>query len=205
MPDLPNRLQREEELASGLMLAWRPYRDLDPAEVPWGDVTAAQRRVMVPVLAGTYIDAADQLGDELGVDVDVSAAASGWASAYSSELAAAITAHSITMAATAVSLGAGGSLGLAFGSARAEGIGVSETARAITAGGRDIAGRFNVLTGETIKRTWWTEKDGRVCPICRPLHRTSEDTWIIVIPAGPPAHPRCRCWLEYRTEQAVAA
>ncbi len=205
MPDLPNRLQREEEFASALMVAWRPYRDLDPREVPWNEVTAAQRRVIVPVLAGTYIDAADQVADELGIDADVSTAASGWATAYSVELSSAITIHSIAMAATAASLGAGGSLGLAFGSARAEGVGVSETTRAITAGGRDIAGRYNILTGETITRIWWTEKDGLVCKICRPLHKKPDTEWAHLFPAGPPAHPRCRCWPEYRTEHAVAA
>lgn len=50
----------------------------------------------------------------------------------------------------------------------------------------------------TILHAWWvTEYDGRVCPICAPLHGSPEEVWRKTIPQGPRAHPRCRCILIY--------
>jgi hypothetical protein len=50
-----------------------------------------------------------------------------------------------------------------------------------------------------VESYWMTEEDERVCPICAPLHGLS----IMQLPTvelqdGPPAHPRCRCWLTHR-------
>lgn len=39
--------------------------------------------------------------------------------------------------------------------------------------------------------------DDRVCPICEPLHKRLESDWRDQFPLGPPAHPNCRCHLEY--------
>jgi len=64
---------------------------------------------------------------------------------------------------------------------------------------------------------WQTEKDGKVCPICRPLHGKSVDLWDVVLQnlpgpgggravdeiirnGGPPAHPNCRCYLQTKAE-----
>ncbi len=64
---------------------------------------------------------------------------------------------------------------------------------------------------------WQTERDGKVCPICRPLHGKSVDLWDVVLQnlpgpgggravdeiitnGGPPAHPNCRCYLKTSAE-----
>jgi len=44
---------------------------------------------------------------------------------------------------------------------------------------------------------WITEADARVCPICKPLHGTTRETWELKFPTGPPAHERCRCEIGY--------
>jgi len=44
---------------------------------------------------------------------------------------------------------------------------------------------------------WITTRDDRVCPICEPLHKQWEDDWRDTFAYGPPAHPNCRCHLEY--------
>jgi hypothetical protein len=97
-----------------------------------------------------------------------------------------------------------------FGPIRDSGIAATEVTGAATAGVqgiRDIAGDLGVKT--TV--TWFTERDGRVCPICRPLHGQFMSHWegtlisadappwaidSIRANGGPPAHPNCRCYLE---------
>lgn len=47
------------------------------------------------------------------------------------------------------------------------------------------------------RKRWNTARDELVCPICGPLHRTVADM-DGTFPGGfdgPPAHPRCRCWV----------
>ena len=56
-------------------------------------------------------------------------------------------------------------------------------------------------------KTWWTNNDDRVCPICGPLHGmvvdiqggfTTEEDKAEGIPT-PPAHVLCRCWISTTT------
>jgi SPP1 gp7 family putative phage head morphogenesis protein len=80
-----------------------------------------------------------------------------------------------------------------FGPERAETIGLTEAMIAAAIGNLFAWEAYGVIE-EVI---WVTAEDERVCPICRPLHEA-------VIKLGdalyggsrPPAHPRCRCWLE---------
>lgn len=50
---------------------------------------------------------------------------------------------------------------------------------------------------------WVTSVDDKVCPICKPLNNVREEpgntsNWTEKFPSGPPAHPRCRCFLRWR-------
>jgi len=73
---------------------------------------------------------------------------------------------------------------------------------------------YNLIT------RWRTEKDDRVCPVCRPLDNKVPDLWEpvlrtlvapggtraisqIVANGGPPAHPNCRCYLTTQAEPAA--
>lgn len=76
----------------------------------------------------------------------------------------------------------------------------TETTAAATAGGEDaVAGRRaeSGKVAQADKDIWWTEQDAKVCPICEPLHGKERTTWSRHFPKGPPAHPRCRCNIEY--------
>jgi len=83
-----------------------------------------------------------------------------------------------------------------FGRPRAEGVAVTSVtttaSRAESASGQILAG-----VGTVVKAFWVTEKDSKVCPICRPLHNEPEENWRREYPDGPAAHVNCRCFLRW--------
>lgn len=81
-----------------------------------------------------------------------------------------------------------------------EAIVTTETTAAATAGGEEaVSGRRSASgnVNQADKDLWWTERDQKVCPICEPLHGKDRTIWARHFPKGPPAHPRCRCNIEY--------
>lgn len=87
-----------------------------------------------------------------------------------------------------------------LGAERAEAIGITETTNAITEGESAAASDIQGELGVTLKPYWVTEADDRVCPVCRPLHGRPRDEWWAEYGSGPPAHPSCRCTLDWRAE-----
>lgn len=84
-----------------------------------------------------------------------------------------------------------------FGEDRAKRIASTELTR-ITSTVEGIArGEYERTEGIVITAYWVTELDAKVCKICRPLHMRREDVWQDQFPTGPPAHPNCRCNLNY--------
>ena len=83
-----------------------------------------------------------------------------------------------------------------YGPIRAEMIAVTEVTRAAAQGELAVANELK-KEGIVMRRVWETNNDEivRQCPICWPLHRQEENVWRNTAPDGPPAHPRCRCWL----------
>lgn len=79
--------------------------------------------------------------------------------------------------------------------ARSKTVATTETTAAGQAG--EEAGRVDVerRVGRQSEAFWVTRDDDRVCPVCAPLDMTPEAIWRTVAPAGPPAHPNCRCHL----------
>lgn len=80
-----------------------------------------------------------------------------------------------------------------FGESRARMIAVTEVTRAYAEGNRAAWKASGVIEG----REWRTNADELVCPVCGPLAGQVaglDDTFEGGI-AGPPAHPRCRCWV----------
>jgi hypothetical protein len=88
-----------------------------------------------------------------------------------------------------------------FGPARVENIAISETTDAATAGGEAAIAQ---TVGQSPEDLWITEDDGKVCKICRPLHRQPRRVWAVQFPNGPKAHPRCRCWIKYANQAQPA-
>ena len=91
--------------------------------------------------------------------------------------------------------------GYLYSEDRARTIAVTEVTRAFAQGNLEAWRASGVMA---LKR-WNTGVDELVCPICRPLHR-------MTVPIndqfpggydGPPAHPRCRCFLSATVDDAV--
>lgn len=78
-----------------------------------------------------------------------------------------------------------------FGPVRAEMIAVTEVTRAAAEGERAIADELR-RQGVDLKPVWQTNNDSLVCPICGPRHNKEITDGIY-----PPAHPRCRCWVNH--------
>ena len=81
-----------------------------------------------------------------------------------------------------------------FGPVRQENMPISETTQAASAGGEWM---MHALVGTSELDQWHTEHDAKVCQICKPLDKIRRSVWSLKFPAGPPAHPRCRCYIDY--------
>lgn len=140
----------------------------------------------------------------------ISAASGKWSERIANDLAARGVRNTRTY------LNDGGSLEVAYGRERAESLSVTEITRARVAGEREVLAELErqgriALAGSglaaaalgTVTTYWRTEKDAKVCPICRPLDGTDQFRWEQDFPFGPPAHPRCRCELDYQLEGAI--
>lgn len=82
-----------------------------------------------------------------------------------------------------------------FTEADAERIAVTTTTQVHSDGEIDASKDVESRTGKRLVATWFTEPGA--CPICRPLEGTIRE-WRTKFPSGPPAHPHCRCHLEWR-------
>lgn len=81
-----------------------------------------------------------------------------------------------------------------FAPSRDENLAVTETTAAGQDGSEWGVGQSGGVSQED---EWRTEKDARVCPICSPLESRPRSEWGAKFPKGPPAHPRCRCFVAY--------
>lgn len=87
----------------------------------------------------------------------------------------------------------------AFGPARAELIAITEVTRTSVAGEWDQVQTL-VDQGWDLVPVWNTRYDEFVCGDCGPRHDHAQgDGW----EEAPPAHPRCRCWLNYMPKNEV--
>lgn len=80
-----------------------------------------------------------------------------------------------------------------FSETRARTVAVTEVTRAFAEGNRAAWRASGVIE----RREWRTNNDELVCPVCGPLSGlvTGLDEPFAGDVAGPPAHPRCRCWV----------
>lgn len=204
---LPLSRQHREEL--GRLMGQPP----DPSRVPeefWERVRRDEEETLALILILIFLAAASHQGTEPD-DAGAAAQAAAYAARTAAQRAAEYAARSREMA---IDLGdaaraaaasgtpmseadIGGRLDSIFGEGRVRRIAVTETTAAISAGNEAGA---SANGGLSVADVWHTEEDGRVCEICRPLNNQRRDVWGAAFPSGPPAHPMCRCWIEYRSK-----
>lgn len=192
----------------------------------WKEAEQNERLALIPILVSVAKVSAERVSEKVGFSVDASVIAQRYAERQAKALAreavkntrAAIRdlsrAARKQIAALAKAGGdadagdaavitldeLGGRFDSLFGRDRAENTGITETTAADTGGGAGVVDRAR-RDGRTVDLLWVTERDSKVCPICRPLHGEAESVWSRSHPNGPPAHPRCRCELRYVSGQ----
>jgi len=201
----------------------------------WPRIELEFRSLIVPQLRDVFIEAAEAMAAVYGVPYNpehLAAASAQWAIANARTVAEQVTATTRQHVAYAIQKARSEHAGeealillllLGMSDVRAEGIAITTTTGTVSAGERWLAAEFNRQgtgsgasrdgggpfggggTGEQLVPFWHTEQDGLVCNICRPLHGQPEEVWSIVAPAGPEAHPRCRCWLRWEKRTTAMA
>jgi hypothetical protein len=184
MPDLANRRKYEDELAAALLLVWERNKG------NWGPLERGVKDSLGLTLSKSYSDAAHNMGlsvmglNRKNIDADeVRTAAGKWATARANELAKDIVQTTKDM----------GDLD----DARAAMIAATEITGSVSAGEAGAAAFLATKGTGKYTAKWRTEDDALVCEICEPLNGASVEVYGDVSPSGPPAHPNCRCWLEY--------
>lgn len=215
MPDLPNRDELERKyrrLLSKLLNAYGGHLlealgdPPDLANLPpdfWDKEAAELARALSPFGEQVYLDAARELMATAPSAVDwalVNQEAVTWARQYTFDLVRGITTtnQNLLQAAIGAYYEHGQTIGeleqrimQAFGPVRAEMIAVTEVTRAASEGEQAIA-RGLAEQGIHMRPIWQTNNDELVCPICGPKHNKE-----IKDGQYPPAHPRCRCWVNH--------
>ena len=229
MADIPNRDQLERILARKLAgLNRRQLGQLlelmgDPPKIEnvplsfWDDAGKELAQVVTPFSERVYLEAAERMLESVPIGVDwnlVNESASIWAREYSYELVGKINTTSQRAVSRAVAnfydqgLTMGeltDRLGSIYSPVRAEMIAQTEVTRAAAAGEYEVVSEL-AKDGIKMVAVWETNNDEIVqrCPICWPRHGKKEgDGWTrnAGIHQEPPAHPRCRCWINHEFEK----
>lgn len=205
MPDLPTRAERERELAAGLLILWRRAVE-SPTPDELMRVRWAEPAEMRLTLGKVYVESAERLAAEKGIKVApgiIDKAAERWSTVYAERLAGELANTTNRMATDALG-GADQGLGTfadlmadGFSAARAEAIAATEVTRAITAGEVGLVGYLVATADIRMASLWHTAEDDRVCELCESLDGVGQEIYGMVSIDGPPAHPNCRCWLDW--------
>lgn len=216
--ELPDRNARESSFAATLARSFSDYRhQIEPylsrgEPVPdalYAEIEQDAKEKITAILLLLFTSSAMAHGAEASA---VEAAGLAFAEQRAAEVSSQLVAN--TRARLSAPLGGSGGAGqlsaadiaaarsrqvvTALGPERASTIAVTETTVATSAGGeRGVEGTIGLREFDL----WYTAADDRVCPRCGPLHATKRSQWSTQFPGGPPAHPRCRCRIEYEYER----
>lgn len=212
MPDLADRKKREKELALAVVVLLSSYAD----EMQQGLAMPGFRRNLpnriAPILGRAFAQSAQATARQVNIGVaGLPQAGIAWGTSFASPLSnriadrLALRFGNRLLTPAEVSIMAQGTLDAEMWGTFA----ATEITRAATAGSEYTAAVYRwvgptkppdegfIVKPAIVTTLWFTELDERVCPICLPLHGEPREVWSYVAPLGPPAHPNCRCWLDY--------
>ncbi len=209
--DVPQRTKHEQELINKLMALFLLMHDdtfKSGRFVPLAFAELLATEIQ-PVLARMYFLMFTQVAESVGFDIDVGRStikaeignqADRWSKKYSETLSRSVARNVRKDIISSKQRGSTSqeAIAEALGKRRATMIGVTEITRAASRGVIDLAGRIRKEKGWKVELIWHTAEDEQVCKVCKPLDEEPEEVWSLEFPAGSPAHPICRCWLEMR-------
>jgi len=235
LPDIANRTEREQKLASLLRRAIGRNRARlleslgdppDVANVPdylWSDIEAKIQADIERALVIVYLLGMAEMSHTFGHKPDAETAgerAADYASRRAADLAGDMTGTLRDQVTTATDraaemLESGYTSRQALGEVnrrireiaqnQANAAGVTETTSANSAGEVEYKRQYEAETGISLLATWRTERDGKVCQVCRGLEGATEEEFGDDFPEGPPAHHGCRCYLDWMRESLEGA
>lgn len=220
MPDPKQRPQWERQFSQVVRTELdkiRPSVDRGPLSVNWPSLNDGLKTALVEPYREAFIAAFLILWFDKGLrsrdfqppnmtPADVLPQAQRYAETMAGGLAGEITTQTAASVRGAVDGSTGevvdnSKVASAFGLKRIERIGVTETTRTISAGELAARDELQRIAENGIIGRWITERDAKVCPICRPLDGKAESIWAQQFPDGPPAHPNCRCTILYEVDK----
>ena len=86
---------------------------------------------------------------------------------------------------------------LIFNRDRARRAGATAVTQAISAGEIDAAVFIEKTKGSKLQVRWQRDRSSNTCKVCWRLNGKLSSYFTIEFPMGPPAHPYCRCYLEF--------
>lgn len=190
------------------------------ADIPGIDWEPEEEEELIRILTVSALDGIDLFGNQINVTFDkklTNKEAAAWAKKYAGQFIKEINTTTRDRLRTAISDFAdteGMTIAdvmdvLPFDEERSRTIAITEITRAYAEanqlGANELAKEFPDVT---VTKTWFTNNDDLVCPICAPLDGQTvkyDSGWGengADDPEGilqPPAHVNCRCWTSYTT------
>lgn len=199
MPNLPDRTERETELAAALAALLSSFRaDVERGAADWYAFSSGVAATLQRSLSATYQAAANALAVKHSGAEPTEAAdrAAGYAAAAAATIARDLSANLRDGLQAAAERG--GDIAPLFTESRAQAIAVTEITRATSEGEAFAAAVVASVTRSLATWRWRTQEDDAVCPTCGPLNGRREPD------VEPPAHPNCRCEMEWTFEPTSA-
>ena len=177
----------------------------------WNSGWRTIQKDVEPVLLDVYLSQAEGLMNDIGIGVDwdqINTTASRWAKQHTEQMLMDLFRKRYDHLNETIPrfYEEGWNLGQLqddlekwYSPVRAEMIAVTETTRAAVEGERAMVAELEAITNRRMAPIWQTMKDERVCPVCGPKNKKEITDGIF-----PPAHPRCRCFVNYEFEKAPA-
>lgn len=211
MPALADRDQYEAAIVSALEPIFRSQYEQAiaagaPTRIDYGEFRSAAQRALADELFKTFTasGAALVIGHALVVSDGVfEDAGRRWAETFARETAERVADTSQRLTAEAWRTDRASMKqalqAIYLSPARLNSIAVTSVTAAATHGENAVVLLFPENRQRRLVPVWYTVEDApgipaeSVCPICAPFDRHGPDVWGGEFPAGPPAHPNCRC------------